>query len=107
MGSILSTLYLVYETLNSLYTSYSRLISRLALSPGIPVPNPTLPFWTIPQSDISSEGKEIPAYADVVVIGSGITGTSFAHNALKLDGSLKIVMLEARSVCSGATGRCA
>ena len=45
-----------------------------------------------------------PAY-DVVVIGSGITGTSFAYNALSRQGTLRVVMLEARDVCSGATGR--
>ena len=107
MGNFVSRTKLVVGGAYVLNKFIGIVLKRIDEGPGIPVPNPTLPFWTIPQSDISSEGKEIPAYADVVVIGSGITGTSFAYNALKLDGSLKIVMLEARSVCSGATGRCA
>ena len=42
---------------------------------------------------------------DVAIIGSGITATSFAYNALASEAGLKIAMLEARDVCSGATGR--
>ena len=128
MGSIISTLSLVYETLNSLYTSYSRLITRLALSPGIPVPNPTLSSWTVPPSRIGKEnsgarpsnGKaddeevrshgeceppKLPFYADVVIIGSGITGTSVARTLLMSGKPMRIVMLDARDACDGATGR--
>jgi glycine/D-amino acid oxidase-like deaminating enzyme len=47
--------------------------------------------------------------ADVVIVGSGITGASVARTVLregeKLGAGVKVVMLEARGVCSGATGR--
>ncbi|KAI4525585.1 FAD dependent oxidoreductase [Schizophyllum commune Loenen D] len=128
MGSILSTVYLVYETLHSLYTSYSRLTSRLAQSPGIPVSNPTLSSWTVPPSRISKqnsgagrpdgkatdteipshgerEAPKLPPSADVVIIGSGITGTSVARALLMSGQPLRIVMLDARDACDGATGR--
>lgn len=46
--------------------------------------------------------------ADTVIIGSGISGTLIAHNLLSRDhGKDKktLVMLEARTIASGATGR--
>lgn len=50
---------------------------------------------------------DVDVDVDVVVVGSGITGAGVAWGLLKGDGGKKkrVVMLEARSVCSGATGR--
>ncbi|KAF2207062.1 hypothetical protein CERZMDRAFT_88824 [Cercospora zeae-maydis SCOH1-5] len=53
--------------------------------------------------------RELPVTADVVVIGSGISGASIAHHLLN-DGNSggkkpHVVMLEAREACWGATGR--
>lgn len=42
---------------------------------------------------------------DVVVIGSGFSGASFAYHYSKVKDISKVVMLEARAVCSGATAR--
>ncbi|PFH48210.1 hypothetical protein AMATHDRAFT_150398 [Amanita thiersii Skay4041] len=91
------------------------LFSRLAKSPGIPVPNPSVSYWMVPPSPISDHNSDdaikLPTYADIVVIGSGITGTSFARAVLHENvrqekaPSLEVVMLEARGACSGATGR--
>jgi ribulose 1,5-bisphosphate synthetase/thiazole synthase len=47
---------------------------------------------------------ELPATADVVVVGSGITGT-FAARELVKGGCRNVVLLEAREACWGATGR--
>jgi glycine/D-amino acid oxidase-like deaminating enzyme len=41
--------------------------------------------------------------ADVVIVGSGITGAFAARELVK--GGRKVVMLEAREACWGATGR--
>lgn len=93
-----------------------RLVTRLAASPGIPVPDPCQSYWTSPPSPIAKHGSGsdtvIPDYADVVVIGSGITGTSIVRTLLDHDAQhrgankpLKVIMLEARDACSGATGR--
>ncbi|KAM3065098.1 hypothetical protein ACMFMG_006143 [Clarireedia jacksonii] len=57
--------------------------------------------------------QEIPSAADIVIVGSGISGAAVAWELIfgegkdgkrKRDGE-KIVMLEARGVCEGATGR--
>lgn len=42
---------------------------------------------------------------DVVVIGSGFSGASFVYHYTNGENSSKVVMLEARAVCSGATAR--
>ncbi|KAI6039216.1 hypothetical protein EDC04DRAFT_2686670 [Pisolithus marmoratus] len=78
--------------------------------PGLPVDGPSRSFWMYPPSPIAKHCSEIPDYADFVVIGSGITGTSVARRLLEgcrragWDG-VRVLMLEARDACSGATGR--
>ncbi|KAJ5096014.1 FAD dependent oxidoreductase [Penicillium alfredii] len=52
----------------------------------------------------------LPTETDVVIIGSGITGASIARTFLKIQTQSssshpRVVMLEVRSICSGATGR--
>jgi hypothetical protein len=100
---------LVYPPLNAL-------IERCKATPGLPVPNPSDSYWVNPPSPIAKHGSNadsvIPDYADIVIIGSGITGTSIARTLLNYDAEhnttvrpLKVVMLEARDTCSGATGR--
>lgn len=106
MGSVISRAKLIVGALFFLNNTLNTLSKRLKKSPGLPVPNPTLPFWTVPKSPISTGSKVLPQHTDVVIIGSGITGTSVAYNLLKLQPSLRVVILEARDVCSGATGRC-
>ncbi|RCI09166.1 hypothetical protein L249_1505 [Ophiocordyceps polyrhachis-furcata BCC 54312] len=46
---------------------------------------------------------ELPAKADVVVVGSGISGAFAARELVK--GGREVVVLEAREACWGATGR--
>ncbi|KIJ08161.1 hypothetical protein PAXINDRAFT_89294 [Paxillus involutus ATCC 200175] len=82
---------------------------RFQVSPGLPVDNPSRSFWMYPPSPIAQHCATLPEYADFVVIGSGITGTSVAKAVLDhchAEGHApKLVMLEARDACSGATGR--
>lgn len=106
MGSVFSRAKIILGAVFLLNKALDTLNKRLKESPGLPVPNPTTPLWTIPKAPISSEGKALPSYADVIVIGSGITGASVAYHALKRDAGLRVVIVEAREVCSGATGRC-
>ncbi|KAJ7111232.1 FAD dependent oxidoreductase [Mycena epipterygia] len=111
MGSLPSRIRLIYQTLKSISDSFAALSARISLDPGLPIPNPSRSYWCVPQSSLDSrESKEdpsIPAYADVVIIGSGIAGTAIARTLLASneDTPLRVVMLEARDVCSGATGR--
>ncbi|KAL2266028.1 hypothetical protein VTJ83DRAFT_5380 [Remersonia thermophila] len=96
-----------------------------------PHPNPTKSYWHEFPPFSPDEGlddhrttPELPAEADTVIIGSGITGAAVAWNLLYGDGDgsgiasgqhadagdgvkkhTRILMLEARGACSGATGR--
>lgn len=83
------------------------LTARLQQDPGLPVANPTSSYWQQPPhksiSDIQS--PSLPDSADVVIIGTGITGCSIARQLLYKSDELHVVMLDARNICSGATGR--
>ena len=85
------------------------LFRRLKESPGIPVSKPSGSYWQVPASPIGDHGSDgtvrLPEKVDIVVLGSGMTGTAFARTIMKNHKELKVVMLEARGACSGATGR--
>lgn len=82
------------------------MVSDLCLDPGLPVKNPTLSYWQQPTStSFSIASKQPPAQRDIVIIGSGITAASVSYHLLKHSSGLGITVLEARGVCSGATGR--
>lgn len=76
----------------------------------LPTANSTKSFWHSDPSKIligHRTTSALPRQADVVIIGSGISGSSAAY-FLKQDDrgkDLDIVMLEAREACWGATGR--
>lgn len=76
---------------------------------GLPSENPTTAAWqTPPHPAVSSaQSHALPSEADVIIIGSGITGIGAAHCLLNHPNGtdLKVVMLEARTAVSGATGR--
>jgi hypothetical protein len=80
---------------------------RAALPVNMPHMNPTISYWQGPEPDIADflSSDTIPDLADTVIIGSGITGAFTAWNLLQKKDHGKIVMLEARQACSGATGR--
>jgi hypothetical protein len=74
----------------------------------LPVPNPSKSFWHSEASEFllgHRTTKRLPEYADVVIVGSGITGASAAKYLAEEHGNWKVVMLEAREACWGATGR--
>ena len=76
----------------------------------LPTPTSTNSFWHSEPNEFifgHRTTEELPAEADVVIVGSGITGTSAAR-FLAEDKRAKgksIVLLEAREACWGATGR--
>lgn len=82
----------------------------LAQDPGLPNANPSISYWQLPPLEgvADHQSAQFPSEADVVIIGSGISGTSIAWHLLK-DANrttpLRVAMLEARQACSGATGR--
>ncbi|KAG9543484.1 FAD dependent oxidoreductase, partial [Aureobasidium melanogenum] len=80
---------------------------RARIPVDLPLPNPTTSYWQDPPDEIANlqTTKELPKYADYVIIGSGISGTAIAYNLIKKKPNSSILMLEARQACSGATGR--
>jgi hypothetical protein len=105
MGVTLSRIRLVLRTLQETYQQYDHIEARIRRSPGLPPPNPTRSFWAVPPAKIADHRSDLPKHTDVVIIGSGITGTSVAKALLNAVDGLHVVMLEARQICSGATGR--
>ncbi|KAF1816484.1 FAD dependent oxidoreductase, partial [Eremomyces bilateralis CBS 781.70] len=76
----------------------------------LPTPSPSKSFWhSEPSSFLLGHRTtaDLPSSADVVIIGSGITGASVARYLKEEEGAagLSVVMLEAREACWGATGR--
>ncbi|KAF7870561.1 hypothetical protein EAF04_004305 [Stromatinia cepivora] len=77
---------------------------------GLPTSNSTKSFWHSEPSKVllgHRTTEKFPSSADVIIVGSGIAGTSAAH-WLRKHGKgkdLNVVMLEAREACWGATGR--
>ncbi|OKL63284.1 hypothetical protein UA08_01860 [Talaromyces atroroseus] len=78
----------------------------------IPVENPTLPFWLTDRSPLDQirSTPELPQESDIVIIGAGYAGVSLAYHLLTSEAAKSspppsITILEARTVCSGATGR--
>lgn len=80
---------------------------RASIRPGLPLPNPTVSYWQDPPSHLSNHRTtpELPKSVDTLIIGSGITGTTLAYRILNQPSPPSVLVLEARSACSGATGR--
>lgn len=87
---------------------------RAQIPVSLPRDNPTTSYWQDPPDEIADlrVTDELPESADIVIIGSGISGAAIAWNLLQDSGGKedelnekRILMLEARQACSGATGR--
>ncbi|EWC44942.1 hypothetical protein DRE_01001 [Drechslerella stenobrocha 248] len=109
MGAIISTLRSLRLALAILLQQIfvDDVSTRLLVSPGLPLPNPTTSFWLLPESRTLKriQSPSLPARADIVVIGCGITATALLRELYRQNPALNIVVLEARGVCTGATGR--
>lgn len=76
----------------------------------LPTVDSSASFWHSEASGFLLEHKTtqaLPREADIVIVGSGITGASAARYLCEdaRAKGLNIVMLEAREACWGATGR--
>ena len=78
----------------------------------LPVENSTEPFWHNELHPLHNHKstEELPRTCDVLIIGAGFAGVATAYDLVSGKGSgeasnLSVVILEARGVCSGATGR--
>jgi glycine/D-amino acid oxidase-like deaminating enzyme len=87
--------------------------SRAQIPVGPPVTDPLPSYWhNVGQKSpltklIEPEIEDVtsPREYDHCIIGSGISGTLIAYNLLNANPESRIVMLEAREACGGATGR--
>ncbi|GLI60008.1 hypothetical protein VaNZ11_002070 [Volvox africanus] len=83
-----------------------------------PVPKPTISYWikAFPgamnpimsrpaPSTCGQPRPSLPQAADVVIIGGGIAGVSTAYHLRKTRPDLQVVLMEARQLSHGATGR--
>ncbi|EAU32714.1 predicted protein [Aspergillus terreus NIH2624] len=74
--------------------------------PGLPKSNPTQSYWQRdPHALATAESPSLPEQTDFTVIGSGITGLAVSLTLLENHPSATVTVLEARTLCSGATGR--
>ena len=115
LSSILEGFLKIWVLLKDLADDNADLVAlkaRIDTRPGVPIQNPTTSFWLQdpPFPDlVDTQSITLPKTADVVIIGSGITGASIARTILSECASMgisrRVVMLEARQICSGATGR--
>lgn len=72
-----------------------------------PVSNSTKPFWDSENDPFRKfrSTEELPSETDVLIVGSGFSGSSVAYYLSLEDNPLSTLLLEAREICSGATGR--
>ncbi|CAD0088086.1 unnamed protein product [Aureobasidium vineae] len=106
------TLRTAIKTLLDLDRTFEALVARVYQGSSLPCRDPTHSYWLedppFPELvDIQSE--KLADQSDVVVIGSDITAVAVARGLLqeteRRNQKIKITVLEARDICSGATGR--
>ncbi|KAI7875557.1 FAD dependent oxidoreductase [Lichtheimia hyalospora FSU 10163] len=68
-------------------------------------PTSTLSYWLTNAPFQQPTNEPLPDKADIVIIGAGLSGMSTAYWLQQLRPELKVVVVDARGVSSGATGR--
>jgi len=75
----------------------------------LPSEKTTKPFWlSLEDEDPFSNYKSfenLPQKTEILIIGSGYAGSATAYNLLQEYPELDVTLVEARTLCSGATGR--
>jgi glycine/D-amino acid oxidase-like deaminating enzyme len=118
MGAILSVVREIRFSLRSVLSLLSKAnddfnkAQKRVSEPRLPDPSTTESFWQkkplFPEL-VNVQSPILPISADVVIIGSGIAGASVAYTILNeceaIGVTKRVVLLEARELCSGATGR--
>ncbi|KDQ54465.1 hypothetical protein JAAARDRAFT_60464 [Jaapia argillacea MUCL 33604] len=120
MGAVVSAfsgLKLLWTTIAGLNRDFDRVKARVEAAPGFPnsIPQPTTSEWQPAAGHkFDTLGRPLPTSVDILIIGSGVTACAIAKTILHdfvaesigKDGkSLSIAIVDAREICSGATGR--
>ncbi|CAD0106065.1 unnamed protein product [Aureobasidium uvarum] len=76
----------------------------------LPSKDASASFWhTEPKLLGHRTTTDLPRHTDIVVVGSGISGASVVHHVFEelrnAEVKKEVLVLEAREVCWGATGR--
>jgi glycine/D-amino acid oxidase-like deaminating enzyme len=74
----------------------------------LPIPDPVTSYWLSEPHELSEfrSTAKLPTETDIVIIGGGFAGITAAYHLLQNNEKPpRIVILEARQLCSGATGR--
>ncbi|POS77598.1 hypothetical protein DHEL01_v204015 [Diaporthe helianthi] len=126
--SLFKSIKTLLSILRDLSNDWSQVAARMRAAPGYPPANPTLSQWQdhppFPELVNMQTPGGPPPTADIVIIGSGISGVAIARTVLhelRRKNLLllplptgrrqppspppRVVVLEARELCSGATGR--
>jgi hypothetical protein len=82
---------------------------QITADPSLPREQPTTSLWQLPRHPRvgSIQSAALPEEVDHIVIGSGIAGLGAVRTLLESPeaGRQTVTVLEARNLCSGATGR--
>lgn len=118
MGGVYSSIHASYDALSVAWAELSKsmtesdaLLRRIA-TPAPQVADPMDSFWQMnppfPEL-VTMQSESLPESVDIVIIGSGLSAASVAYTVLTESHFLllkrRVVILEARETCSGATGR--
>lgn len=106
------TLRAAVKALLDLNGTFEELVARVHQGPTLPCREPTHSYWLenplFPEL-VNIQSGSLPEVTDIVVIGSGITAAAVARSLLQESErkgvDISIIVLEARDICSGATGR--
>lgn len=85
-------------------------MSSIIQDRGFPAENALSSYWLQTPYDLATfcSAEKVPDQCDIAIIGTGLAGVATAYHILS-DSNLRtkpnIVLLEARQVCTGATGR--
>jgi hypothetical protein len=83
-------------------------IVNAIMTSSFPHPNGTVPFWRLEPQELDSfrSTPNLPDESDIVIIGGGYSAAALVtHIQEKYPNHPSILVLEARQLCSGASGR--
>lgn len=67
-------------------------------------PSESLSYW-IRDYPIDFDSQPVPTDVDIIIIGSGISGAAAVYEISLQQPHLRVALIEARGICTGATGR--